>query len=324
MILGFVVILGVIIALVIIPVIKSHLGENSVLNEEDYTEVNEFVQSEDIQESIVNNSGEERSTFLNEAFMWWYGQQNALIRKEQALFIKIDFESLIHTALSFLGQGANNNNESSNKIEPSYDKELSELKDEFQRNIENFDDFEILKQFNFTESLDLPYWYNVVLTRIWNNFAFNDFNPDHKFKWQAEHIYTYRESFEEEYSLEKISPSEKNELEKISAYRLLGFGHLYDLLELKNENLRLLNNKYGIKNNIEIEVSNLILAHAHASLYAACDFHMFLRAAELFQNDCSLMESVSVYYPKFKVGQSVTGKESISKLMNDLDDKSGT
>lgn len=321
MILGVVVILGVIIVLVIIRIIKSHLGKDTVLNGEDYTEVDEFVQSEDIQESIDNNSVEERTTVLNEAFIWWYGQQNTIIQQEQALFIKTDFESKIHKALTMFGQGANTNNELSNKTEPSYDKELSELKDEFQRNIEIFDDSSILKKFNFTEPLDLPYWYDVVLKRTWNNLAWNEINPEHKFKWQAEQIHIYKESLKEEYNVERISPEEKIELEKISAYRLLGFGHLYDLLKLKNENLKVLIKKHSIKNNLEIEVSELILAHAHASLYAACEFHMVLSSNGLLQNDDRLFESVSKYYKNFIPGQCLTVNQSVSQIIKELEDK---
>lgn len=324
MLIGLVVILSTIIVLVIIPVIKSRFEKDTDLNNETNSGLDEFVQSEGTQESINNNTGEEPTTSLNEYFMWWYSQQNTLIEQEQALFIKTDFKSKIHRALSFVRQGANNNSESSNKTEPAYDKELSALNDEFQRNIENFDDSPILKKFNFTEPLDLPYWYNVVLTRIWNNLAWNEINPEDKFKWQAEHIQIYQESLKEEYNVERISPEEKIELEKISAYRLLGFGNLFDLLELKNENLSLLNKKYSIKNNLEIEVSELILAHAHASLYAACEFHMNLSNWGLLQNNYKLFESVSKYYKNFIPGQCLTVNQTVSRMIKELDDKKGS
>jgi hypothetical protein len=321
MIIGVVVILSTIIVLVIIPVIRSRFEEDTDLNSKTNYGIDEFVQSEGTQEYIENNPEEEPTTSLNEYFMWWYGQQNNLIQQEQALFIKTDFESKIHRALSFVGQGANNNSESSNKTDPAYDKELSELKDEFQRNIENFDDSSVLKTFNFTEPLDLPYWYNVVLTRTWNNLAWNEINPERKFKWQAEHIQIYQESLEEEYNVERISPEEKIELEKISAYRLLGFGNLFDLLEQKNEKLRLLNKKYSIKNNLEIEVSELIIAQAHASLYAACQFHMYLSIWGLLQDNYNIFESVSKYYKNFIPGQCLTVNQTVSRAIKELEDK---
>jgi hypothetical protein len=273
-----------------------------------------------IPKSNNNQSEDERKTFLNEAFMWWYREQNTLIQNEQALLISTDFESKIRTALIFLRQGVNNNNESSNSIGSSYDKRLSDLKDEFQRNIDNFDDSSILKKFNYTEPLDLPYWYNVVLTRTWNNLAFNEFKPDDKFKWQAEHYHTYLDSLKEEFNIEKISPIEKKELRNISAYRLLGFGNLYDLLEKKNENLRHLNKTYQVKNNVEIELSELILAQANASLYGACEFHMFIEFV-VFKNKNKIMESVAKYYPNFKPGQCLAVNQAITKLIKDLEDK---